>query len=108
MPKIIRARGEGNQFIALQHTVPASDLGPSSVRPTGHEAALGASYRPLKPPPASSKDQEKNDYQQDKVEAAATVIAEPWAHIVPATAKEQEKDHENDYQSHGQESSMDR
>ena len=55
----------------------------------------------LKPPAASSKDQEKNDYQQDEVEATATVIAEPWAHIVATATKEQQKDHENDYQSHG-------
>jgi hypothetical protein len=96
MPKIIRARGEGNQFIALQHTVPASNLG-ATLRPANWA---------LKAPATSSKDQEKNDYQQDEVEAAATVIAEPWAQIVAATAKEQEKDHENEYQSHGQESSM--
>jgi hypothetical protein len=42
MPKMIKARSEGNQFIALQHTAPASDLG-LTVR---QEEGLAAMHDP--------------------------------------------------------------
>ena len=50
-----------------------------------------------------SEKQIKDDDQED--EAAAAVVAEAWTHIVATAAEKQEKDHKNEYERHGEESS---
>jgi hypothetical protein len=52
-----------------------------------------------------SKKQIKDDDQEDEAEATAAVVAEAWTHIVATAAEEQEKDHKNEYERHGEESS---
>jgi hypothetical protein len=52
-----------------------------------------------------SEKQIKDDDQEDEAEAAAAVVAEAWTHIVATAAEKQEKDHKNEYERHGEESS---
>jgi IMP cyclohydrolase len=52
-----------------------------------------------------SDKQIKDDDQEDEAEAAAAVVAEAWTHIVATAAEKQEKDHKNEYERHGEESS---
>jgi hypothetical protein len=52
-----------------------------------------------------SKKQIKDDDQEDEAEAAAAVVAEAWTYIVATAAEKQEKDHKNEYERHGEESS---
>lgn len=55
---------------------------------------------------ASPKDQEENHDEQHKTESATAVIADAGAHIVAAPAQQKEKDHKNQDQRHGEDSSI--
>jgi hypothetical protein len=62
---------------------------------------LGTIYRRLQSvAPASTKEKEENNDQQDEAEPATAVVANAWPHVVAAPAGQHKKNHKNEYQWH--------